>query len=128
MNSKTALMELYAIANCTKCEHYSECNDGHGTICDINKNIILKALERVEQREKDIQVLMNKTLEISNKLTKYEKALDILKENLCIEFKENGEYLMVKFKEDAEQECDYSIMFLDSKEKFELLKEVLEDV
>lgn len=125
MNSKKALIELYAISNCTKCEHYSECNDGHGTICDINKNIILKDLERLEQLEKDGQVLMNQAFKLSTKLTKYKKALDILKENLCIEFKHN-DYFMVKFKEDKEQECDYTIMFLDNKEEYELLKEVLE--
>ena len=55
----------------------------------------------------------------------YEKAIEILKENLYIEFK-HDDYFMVKFKEDKEQECDYTIMFLDNKEEYELLKEVLE--
>lgn len=59
--------------------------------------------------------------------TKLKQAIEILKENLYIEFKHDNGYLMVIFKEDKEQECDYTIMFLDNKEEYELLKEVLED-
>lgn len=133
MNSKKALIELYAIANCTKCEHYSECNDGHGTICDINKNIILYDLERLEHIDKDIQLLMNKSLELSNKLTKYKKALDILKSKFIIQFgatnpKYHDKFYAIRLKEYNTIECEWVIGVFEEceKEEYELLKEVLE--
>ena len=122
MDSKAALNELYAISNCTKCEHYSECNDGYGTICDINKKIILYDLERLEHIDKDFQLLMDKSIEISNKLTKYEKVIKILKEyRLKVMFNQTTDkspYILFN------PECDGCVVI--NQEEYELLKEVLD--
>lgn len=73
----------------------------------------------------DLIIAREKLEQSLDRLEQLEKALNILKENLFIEFKQNGVYLMVILKEDKEQECDYTIMHLDNKEEYELLKEAL---
>ena len=91
----------------------------------INRN--LKLQDENANLKQDIASLELDTCipQLRKENTKLKQAIRILKENLYIEFEHNY-YFMVKFKEDKEQECDYTIMFLDNKEEYELLKEVLD--
>lgn len=102
MNSKEALDKLFMVVDEELL--YEQCG-------------VIFATELTKVIEQDL-----------DRLEKLKKALNILKENLFIEFDHDGVYLMVKFKEDKEQECDYTIMLLDNKEEFNHLKEVLENV
>ena len=58
-----------------------------------------------------------------DRLEKLEKAIEILKTNLYLEFDNKCNYICLK--SDEYDECDYTIIF-PSKEEYELLKEVLE--
>jgi hypothetical protein len=87
----------------------------------------LKQLEKENQGVKDDNTRLWHSIEYANnEIAKLKKAIDILKENLFIQFEEVNDCLMVKLKEYKDQDCDYTIMFLDNKEDYELLKEVLD--
>ena len=64
--------------------------------------------------------LLEKDLE---RLDKFEKTIDILKDNLYIGFNDN--YNGVSFKKDKYDECDYTILYLKDKQQYNLLKEIL---
>lgn len=108
-------------------------------------NTIKQDLERLEQLEKENQELKDK-IEISQKankelsftlnayvkaqkpyiekIQKLEKAIDILKKRLTIEF--DDKYNEINFKLYACKEFDYVYLPFDDKQEYELLKEVLE--
>lgn len=58
-----------------------------------------------------------------DRLNKFEKTIDILKDNLYIGFNDN--YNGVSFKLDKYDECDYTILCLKDKQQYNLLKEIL---
>jgi hypothetical protein len=66
--------------------------------------------------------LLEKDLE---RLDKLEKAIDILKNKLHIEF--DDKYNEINFKVYACKEIDYVYFSLDDKQQYELLKEVLKN-
>lgn len=105
MNSKEALEYL---RTCKFCKIVMgtdyENDDRYPTIYDI-------FYEEIEIIEKDL-----------NRLEELEKAIEILKNNLYLEF--NDECIYICLKRDEYDECDYTIIF-PSKEDYDLLKEVL---
>lgn len=50
------------------------------------------------------------------------KAFEIIKTNLFIDFRDDIKAIL--FKQYKDQECDYTIIFCDTQEKYDLLKEV----
>lgn len=76
MNSKEALERLKSMPTCSECENYGKCFEK--PLCNELYNIISIDLDRLEHLEKGGQVLMDKAFELSAKLTKYKKSLDIL--------------------------------------------------
>ena len=56
---------------------------------------------------------------------KLKKAIEILKSNLFIDFKDIGDYYCIYFKHNKYDECDYTILCIEDKKQYELLKEVL---
>ena len=56
---------------------------------------------------------------------KLKKAIEILKSNLFIDFKDIGDYYCIFFKLNKYDECSYTILCIEDKKQYELLKEVL---
>lgn len=98
-----ALEELFGIAA------YCNCNlDG------MDETQLEKYEEKCENIKKFIeQALIQKA--------KQEKILDILKNKLCLEL--SSDYLCLKSHKG--QEADYTILFFDTQEEYDLLKEWL---
>ena len=93
-------------------------------------NTILKDLELFEKCKNENSDYQIKNAELQEENEKLKQVLDILKNNLHIEFYEseytkNIKVYGVKFMETEYQAYDYTIMLLEDKEKYELLKEVL---
>lgn len=55
---------------------------------------------------------------------KRNKALEIIKKYLFIDFNDKSKAIL--FKKYKEQECDYTIILCNTQEEYDLLKEVLE--
>lgn len=104
----------------------------------INENQELKyklfktqPLEEENKRMFDVNQKLQKELETEKLNTfqfledfkKLKIAIKILKENLCIEF--NDSYNGVSFKKDKYDECDYTVLCLNLKSQYDLLKEML---
>ena len=105
-------------------------------------NTIKQDLERLEQLEKENQELRDKLHQIKNTIKnhsnetekfvdelweencKYKNAIKILKDNLIIEFDDDGR--IIHLKDDITQICDYTLLSLN-KQNYQLLKEVLKD-
>lgn len=87
--------------------------------------IIQQDLDRLEKLERFKTRLLEDTNKLYNENQKFKKVIDILKNNLCIEF--SDDFNGIKFKRDLYDECDYTILFLKNNEQYELLKEVLEN-
>lgn len=81
--------------------------------------------------DKDIARLLSITpaprteADILNDFEKLKKAIEILKDNSVIEF--NDDLQFIHLKEDISQTCDYTIIYIEDKQEYELLKEVLEN-
>ena len=60
-----------------------------------------------------------------SKYKKLKKAIEILKNNIFIEFNDDSQFISLK--ENEYQYADYTIIFIENKQKYKLLKEVLED-
>lgn len=102
---------------------------------------IKQDLERKEQLEKENQELRDKLHQIKNTIKnhsnetekfvdelweenfKYINAIEILKNNLFIEF--DDDCRIIHLKDDRTQICDYTLLSLN-KQDYQLLKEVLE--
>ena len=72
----------------------------------------------------NVPIILEDTETLKEK-QKLEKVIEILKNNLCIEFDDS--YNGVKFKEDKYDECDYTILCLDDELQYYLLKEMLKN-
>lgn len=108
------------------------------TMSLVNKSIerLWRVLERLEELEKEnkkaqtyfieAQKILNN--DINNLLTenvKLKNAIEILKSNLFIEFNDDNQFISLK--ENKYQYADYTIIFIENKQEYELLKEVLEN-
>ena len=90
----------------------------------------LEALEALEELKTYLPAIYSevaKCLKIIKKdlerLDKFEKAIDILKDRLTIEF--DDKYNEINFKLYACSEIDYVYISFDDKSQYELLKEML---
>ena len=86
---------------------------------------IKQDLDRLEQLEKDSQVLMNQLFKLSAKLTKYKKALNILKEKFDIEVTKSfcPRIIITETNELENNDCVCNFL---TEEEYELLKEVFD--
>lgn len=117
MTSKEALELLELILN------------NHSVMLEVDDNrmeclnVIKQDLERLEVLEKENQkLLVNKNVAQALAI-KYKKVIEILKRNLVIEF--NDDLHFVHLKEDISQTCDYTIIDIEDKQEYELLKGVM---
>lgn len=96
----------------------------HNKTCSDLYNAIKQDLDLLQGFKDNHHSMEKRNIELTTENEKLKKVIEILKDNVYLEF--DDENNAVRFKRNKDDECDYTIIFVYDKEQYDLLKEVIQ--